>query len=139
MFAVNFKDNVDCVNAPIHDMRLFLVQTNDCIGSCKSNYLPCNRGHDGKWDSYNIISIYVKQGTSTRPYMFFIGASNFTSPPVSNTNLTLNTYHTPFQDSLNTYHTPFLYILDPLNMFDDVFRRWHFSLNRYTGNVCSEF
>jgi hypothetical protein len=29
MFAVNFKDNFDCVNAPIHDMRLFLVQTND--------------------------------------------------------------------------------------------------------------
>jgi hypothetical protein len=26
--------------------------------------------------------------------MFFIGSSNFTSLPVSNTNLTLNTYHT---------------------------------------------
>jgi hypothetical protein len=29
MFAVNIKDNVDSINAPIHDMHLFLVQTND--------------------------------------------------------------------------------------------------------------
>jgi hypothetical protein len=33
MFAVNCKDNFDCVNSPIHDMRLFLVQTNDEVFS----------------------------------------------------------------------------------------------------------
>ena len=121
------------------ELAASVVICTDCIGSCKSNYLPYDHDHDGKWDSYNIISIYVKQGTSTRPNLFIKCASNCTSPPVSNTNLTLNTYHTPFQDSLNTYHTPFLYILDPLNMFDDVFRRSHFCLNRYTGNVCSEY
>ena len=140
------------------ELEASVVVCTDCIGSCKSNYLPYDQGHDGKWDSYNRISIYVNQGTSTRPNMFFIGGSNFTSPPVSNTNLTLNTLHTPFQYSLSTYHTPFLYSLntyhtpfqDSLNTYHTPFQdflntnhfNYHYSFNgennktRKEGHIC---